>query len=55
MNSDASNGDSRIWATLHGRQDWRRYFTLQVTFGTTQIFQRTGTPAAFTAAPRAVT
>lgn len=40
MDSDASNGESKIWTALHGREDWRRYFMLRKTFGTTQIYQR---------------
>lgn len=46
MNSDASNGKSQIWMTLHGRQDWRRYFILRKTFGTTQIYGRRVTTTA---------
>lgn len=40
MDSDATNGKSMIWTTLHGRHDWQRYFILRKTFGTTQIYQR---------------
>lgn len=40
INSDRSNGKSKIWAALHGRADWRRYFVLRRTSGTTHIYQR---------------
>jgi hypothetical protein len=40
MNSDASNGESKIWTTLSSRQDWRKYFALRQEFGTTQIYER---------------
>jgi len=44
MSSDASNGASRIWDGLQGRQDWRQYFVLRwkVTTqdGTTEIYER---------------
>ncbi len=42
MDSDATNGASRIWTTLHNRQDWRRYFVLRKTLGTTQIYEHIG-------------
>jgi uncharacterized membrane protein YkgB len=44
MDSDASNGKSLIWTSLNGHQDWRRYFVLRKTFGTTQIYQRRASP-----------
>jgi hypothetical protein len=40
MDSDASNGMSQIWTTLHGQQGWRRYFVLLRTAGTTQIYEQ---------------
>jgi hypothetical protein len=44
MNSDAANGQSRIWNSLHGRQDWRQHFVLRWTRtyagGTTEIYER---------------
>lgn len=43
MNSDASNGDSRIWTALHNREDWRQYFVLRQTFGTMEIYERSVT------------
>lgn len=39
MDSDASNGASLIWTDLHGRRDWRRYFILVRTSGTTQFYE----------------
>lgn len=40
MDSNALNGKSQIWMALHGRQDWRRYFVLRKTSGTTQFYER---------------
>jgi dolichyl-phosphate-mannose-protein mannosyltransferase len=40
MDSDASNGASEIWTTLHRNMQWQRYFILRKTFGTTQIYER---------------
>jgi hypothetical protein len=40
MDSNATNGESRIWTVLHKRTDWRRRFVLKKTFGTTQIYER---------------
>ena len=40
MNSDGSNGDSRIFTTLNGRKDWRKHFALRASFGTALIYQR---------------
>jgi hypothetical protein len=54
MDSDVSNGKSMIWTTLHGREDWRRYFILRKTFGTTEIYQRRMTAAAGFRTPAAV-
>jgi Dolichyl-phosphate-mannose-protein mannosyltransferase len=46
MDSDVTNGKSQIWADLHGRLDWRRYFVLRRTTGTTQIYERRRTVSA---------
>jgi hypothetical protein len=54
MNSDASNGKSMIWTTLHGREDLRRYFILRKTFGTTEIYQRRVTTTGGLRTPAAV-
>ncbi len=40
MDSDASNGVSQVWATLHQHTGWRSYFILRKTFGTTQIYEK---------------
>jgi hypothetical protein len=40
MNSDDSNGESRIFTTLNKRNNWRAYFALRASFGTTRIYQR---------------
>lgn len=40
MNSDASNGKSEIWTSLHRHADWRKYFILRKTLGTTAIYER---------------
>jgi hypothetical protein len=40
VDSDASDGVSPIWAALHGRTDWQRYFVLRTTLATTQIYER---------------
>jgi Dolichyl-phosphate-mannose-protein mannosyltransferase len=40
MNSDASNGQSPIWSTLHRETAWRQHFVLVATFGPTQIYAR---------------
>jgi hypothetical protein len=39
MDSDASNGESQIWASLHNREDWRGHFTLRKSFGTMEIYE----------------
>jgi uncharacterized membrane protein YkgB len=38
LDSDASNGASKIWAELHRRKDWQRYFILRRTSGTTRVY-----------------
>lgn len=42
MDADATNGASRIWDDLNNRQDWRRYFVLRETIGTTQMYEYVG-------------
>ena len=46
MDSDASNGASKIWTTLHRRNDWQRYFSLRMTSGTTRIYSRRPAPVS---------
>jgi hypothetical protein len=45
VNSDAANGVSPIWVSLHGRTDWQRYFVLRATLATTQIYERRASPS----------
>lgn len=42
MDSDATNGASRIWLDLTNRQDWRNFFVLRKTIGTTQMYEYVG-------------
>lgn len=46
MDSNAQNGVSQIWAALHKRTDWHRYFVLRQAFGSLQIYQRRASVAA---------
>jgi hypothetical protein len=46
MDSNADNGVSQIWAALHTRTDWRKYFVLRRTSGSTQIYERRASVAA---------
>ena len=39
VDSDASNGESEIWTSLHNREDWRDHFTLRKSFGTMEIYE----------------
>jgi uncharacterized membrane protein YkgB len=46
LDSNADNGVSQIWAALHKRTDWRKYFVLRQTFGSLQIYERRTSVAA---------
>jgi hypothetical protein len=48
MNPDGGNFDP-VWTALHNRNDWRQYYVLRQSFGTTQIYERSDT--AYSPAP----
>jgi Dolichyl-phosphate-mannose-protein mannosyltransferase len=54
MDSNSSNGESRIWTTLHRHTAWQAQFALVSTFETTQIYERlaAAAPATTTDRPR---
>jgi dolichyl-phosphate-mannose-protein mannosyltransferase len=46
-------GVDPVWVNLSTRQDWRQYFILRQTFGTTQIYERSGQPYSSASPPPA--
>jgi hypothetical protein len=50
MDSDATNGASAIWTSLHRRTAWRRYFVLRARLGTTAIYELDASPHGVTRA-----
>ncbi|HEU5343037.1 MAG TPA: hypothetical protein VFU60_01710, partial [Ktedonobacterales bacterium] len=47
-----NNNFEAVWSALHIRTDWRRYYALRTTIGSTLIYQRI-TPPNASAATRA--
>jgi hypothetical protein len=42
INSDPRNDADQVWLVLHRRSDFERHFVLRKTYGTVEIYQRSG-------------
>ena len=48
-----NNNFEAVWSALHVRTDWRRYYALRTTIGSTLIYQRITPPTGSATATRA--